>query len=564
VKILHNHLGYTTGARKLALVQSSAPLPGDAFTVYAEDSREAVFSGRLRARGSVARWRQWRYWEADFTPLVTPGRYFVVVDALPPLQSASFCIDDAVYDPQLLSNLLHYFKSQRCTGIFDAADRQCPVFGSEARVDVHGGWYDASGDVSKYLSHLSYANFMNPQQTPQVVWNLIEGRDQAPRAPLWLDERIVDEALHGADFLCRMQHPDGYFYMTVFDRWSKDVHQRRICSYTTQQGHLFDSYQAGFRQGGGSTIAALARASRLPRDGEFSRAQYLAAAERGFAHLRQHNHAYLDDGRENIIDDYCALLAACELWAATGTASYREAAQARAQGLMARQDHEGWFWADDAKTRSFFHATEAGLPCVALLRFLAVLPDAAEATLVQRALLLAWRHEISISAPGPANPFGYPRQFVQMPGRPGRAQFFIPHDNESGYWWQGENARLASLAAAALWSARGLGDAEIARDLTHYAQSALDWIFGCNPFDACMMQGQGRNNPRYEPGYWNAPGGVCNGITAGLDDEEDIDFRTPAQTTPMHSWRWSEQWLPHGAWLFLALSAHLHPDVAPG
>jgi len=26
------------------------------------------------------------------------------------------------------------------------------------RVDVHGGWYDASGDRSKYLSHLSYAN----------------------------------------------------------------------------------------------------------------------------------------------------------------------------------------------------------------------------------------------------------------------------------------------------------------------------------------------------------------------------------------------------------------------
>ena len=37
------------------------------------------------------------------------------------------------------------------------------------------------------------------------------------------------------------------------------------------------------------------------------------AARRGYLHLREHNLAYLDDGVENIIDDYCALLAAIEL-----------------------------------------------------------------------------------------------------------------------------------------------------------------------------------------------------------------------------------------------------------
>ena len=90
--------------------------------------------------------------------------------------------------------------------------------------------------------------------------------------------------------------------------------------------------------------------------------------------------------------------------------------------------------------------------------------------------------------------------------------------------------------------------------MQRYAQGALDWIFGFNPFDACMMQGHGHNNPRYEPGHWNAPGGVCNGITSGLANEDDIDFKMPCETKPVHSWRWSEQWLPHGAWLFLALA----------
>jgi hypothetical protein len=85
-----------------------------------------------------------------------------------------------------------------------------------------------------------------------------------------------------------------------------------------------------------------------------------------------------------------------------------------------------------------------------------------------------------------------------------------------------------------------------------------------------MLQGWGHNPPRYEPGFWNAPGGVCNGITSGLADEQDIDFRKPEETEPMHSWRWTEQWIPHAAWLFAALSYGLpvpqssHPIAADG
>lgn len=560
MKILHNHLGYPLAAPKLALLQASAAPPAGTFTVYDDETRQAVFGGPLRERGGVARWRDWLYWEIDFSPLRAAGRYFIALDGgQPPLQSQRFEVTAAPYDMQLLSDLLHYFKSQRCSGIFDRADRDCPLHGSGDRIDVHGGWYDASGDTSKYLSHLSYANFMNPQQAPQVVWNLIEGRARLPQQPLWMDERIVDEALHGADFLLRMQHPDGFFCTTVFDRWSKDVAQRRVCSYATQQGHLSARYQAGWRQGGGMAIAALARAGGLPRDGDHPRAAYLAAARTGFEHLQRHNPDYVDDGVENIIDDYCALLAATELLAATGEPRFRDAAQSRAARLVGRQHADGWFWADDARTRSFIHAAEAGLPFVALLRYLEVLPDDDGAHAVKQTLRLGLQHELSISARRDGNPFGYPRQRVRLPGGAERVQFFIPHHNDSGYWWQGENARLASLACAARAAMRVLPDEG---GLAEYAQAALDWIFGCNPFDACMMQGRGHNAPRYESGYWNAPGGVCNGITSGLEDEDDIDFKRPQETTPMQSWRWSEQWMPHGAWVFLAVSISMQAPQA--
>jgi hypothetical protein len=555
LRILHNHLGYFTHGAKRALVQSNTPLKADKFSIYDANTREPVFHGELSTQGPVARWRDWKFWEADFSALKVPGKYFLAIDGISPaLTTSAFGISDRLYDGQYISDLLHYFKSQRCTGLYDNADRSRPKFGSQERRDVHGGWFDASGDVSKYLSHLSYANFMNPQQIPQVVWNLIDGRHRLPQQSVWLDERMVDEALHGADFLMRAHDPAGYFYMTIFDRWTKDIAQRDICSYATQKGLKADTYQAGYRQGGGIAIAALARASTLPRDGEYARAEYLTAAERGFAHLEANNLSYLDDGRENIIDDYCALMAAVELFAATSKDIYADAAARRALRLTARQSEEGWFWADDAKTRSYFHAAEAGLPYVALLRFAEVLENLPSSATALAAVKHGLAGEIRLTREGDANPFRYPRQHVVMPGKPARIQFFIPHENESGYWWQGENARLASLASAANWAAHVFQDDQAAAIFASYARDVLDWIFGFNPFDACMMQGLGRNNPRYEVGFFNAPGGVCNGITSGLKDEEDIDFISPEDTLIDHSWRWNEQWIPHGSWLFHALS----------
>ncbi|WP_449436342.1 hypothetical protein [Pedobacter steynii] len=51
------------------------------------------------------------------------------------------------------------------------------------------------------------------------------------------------------------------------------------------------------------------------------------------------------------------------------------------------------------------------------------------------------------------NPFGYARQYFKLNGKV-KQGFFIPHENETGWWWQGENARLGSLATASLLGGR--------------------------------------------------------------------------------------------------------------
>ncbi len=568
MQLLINHIGYEAQGPKQAILNTKKErLSSYSALLVCADGHQTVATLNILKQGEVANWHQGNFYTVDFSQIQQPGRYYIKYEQL---RSDTFEIGNDVLKKHTFSDLLHYFKSQRCGGIYDQQDKQAPIFNSDRTVDVHGGWYDASGDVSKYLSHLSYANFLNPQQIPMIVWNMLKGFQQHKDLELlakYSKVRLAEEALFGADFLARMQDPAGYFYMTVFDKWSKDTNQRDICAYATQDGHKSDDYQAAFRQGGGVSIAALAAASQLGIDGEFTSQEYLAAAEKGYWHLRENNHSYLNDGTENIIDEYCALLAATELSKATNLEKYHAEADFWAEKLIARQqsdeNYQNYWSATSDGARPYFHAAEAGLPVIALCEYYLARPESSQAPAVRAAINNAVRFELEITSQV-TNPFGYPRQYVKSVSGSKRDAFFVAHENESGYWWQGENARLGSLATMAYVAYPFIDDAQIQSQLENYAQNALNWVVGLNPYDMCMLDGHGRNNPDYLPeiGFFNAKGGICNGITGGFEDEEDIAFNPEGQKDDMlQNWRWGEQWIPHGAWFLLAIltqSHHLH------
>ncbi|MFB1085513.1 glycoside hydrolase family 9 protein [Vibrio diabolicus] len=558
--LLTNHIGYEHLGPKKAIVQTEQPhLSSYTAQLICATTEQTVATFAVEEQGKVANWHQGYFYLIDFSSFTDSGDYFLQVEDT---RSSSFTIGEHILLDQTLSDVIHYFKSQRCGGIFDQQDRQAPILNANQTVDVHGGWYDASGDVSKYLSHLSYANYLNPQQTPMVVWNILKGLsllEGSEDIAAFTRTRLIEEALFGADFLVRMQNEKGFFYMTVFDKWSKDTAQREICAYETQLGHKFDDYQAGFRQGGGVAIAALAAASRLGVHGEYDQQKYRNAAENGYWHLKEHNTQYLNDNEENIIDEYCALLASVELFTATKETRYLEESRWWAQRLVARQmsdEQIQHFWsANQDGSRPYFHAAEAGLPVIALCEYLSIEDDSVQTESVKRIVNRACEFEIKISNKV-TNPFGYPRQYVKGVNESKRDAFFVAHNNESGYWWQGENARLGSLATMAYLAQPHIASQEIQQQLSVFAQDALNWIVGLNPYDMCMLDGHGRNNPDYLPqyGFFNAKGGVCNGITGGFEDEEDIAFNPPAQKDDMlQNWRWVEQWIPHGAWYLLAI-----------
>ncbi|MDB4904127.1 MAG: hypothetical protein JWQ63_3408 [Mucilaginibacter sp.] len=558
-----NQVGFDSKGPKTAVIGANHKLSGKTeFYLINTINNKKEFTGDLGNSQSIDEWTPGKiYYRADFSSFQKSGKYqvSVVIDDKT-YTSFPFEIEENALAKLTISSIIHYYNKQRANTPGElAADAHMHMVGSDKTVDMRGGWCDASGDVSKYFSHLAYANFVSPQQTPLVVWSMVSASESIPKllAKWNIKDSLDNEALYGADYMMRALSKDDYFYMIVFSFFNKDPNARRIVGLHANSVTT-DEYQCAFREGGGMAIAALARISQWKKNGEFTSQQYLDGAKRAFAHLLINNTKYDDDGKENIIDDYCALMAATELWIATDSSLYRDEARKRAQNLNKRMTAEGYFISNDGN-RPYWHAADAGLPIVALSRYLAKEKDETLRTEALTTIKKALDYNIAVTNKV-SNPFGYARQSFLYKGAV-QDGFFIPHDNETGWWWQGEDARLGSLATAALVGGRlvypAKGNWGTKAPLADFASQQVSWILGCNPYSICFMYGFGKNNVPYMHsnfGHGSERGGVSNGITGkkGNGDGSGIDFKTEDEG---NEWRWTEQWIPHAAWFLQAITA---------
>jgi hypothetical protein len=565
-----NQIAFDSQAPKIAVVQFDSKLTrAVSYNLINIQTGKIAFTGRLTRPETITDWLPGKlFFQADFSAFNTPGKYKLRIKlGGSRYESYSFAIGENALAKQTLSSIIHYYNKQRANTPGELeADSKMQLFGSDKRVDMHGGWCDASGDVSKYFSHLAYANYLSPQQTPLVTWSMVSASEAIPQLlTKWnLKDSLDNEALYGADYMMRALSKDDYFYMIIFSYFNKDPSARRVVgllanSVTTNQ------YECAFREGGGMAIAALARISQWHKNGDFTSEQYLDGARRAFAHLLINNTKYDDDGKENIIDDYCALMAATELWIATNDDLYRDEARKRADNLTKRMSKAGYFLANDTG-RPYWHASDAGLPVVALSRYLDKESDANHRAMALKTIKQALDYNVSVTN-NVSNPFGYARQSFMFKNKV-KDGFFIPHENETGWWWQGENARLGSLATAAITGGRLVypdrGNWGIKSTLAAYASHQISWIMGCNPYNRCFIYGFGKNNVPYMAsnyGHGSERGGISNGITGkdGNPDGSGIDFKTEAEG---NEWRWTEQWIPHAAWFLQTVAVMAQPVAA--
>lgn len=580
--ILINQLGYDSKGTKWAVYQGKEEDGAGHFSIRSEDGTE-VFAGEAKESGTVANWKRGYYWTLDFTELSQSGTYRIYLKTNTQVViSDSFEVEEYLVTMRLINAANYYFKAQRSSGEWLEEDKHVRFRGErEGRMDVHGGWYDATGDYGVHLSHLSHGSVHNPQQAAFSAYAFFKAAE-------WLEEsgnieytmikrRMLDEGCWGADFLMRLRAPSGSLIRSVNRGKALDhVRDNREISFeyhgsstqfsqkaaTADEESITDeNYEVSLRSGGGTAIAALAIASRYYYPGtDYSRDEYLNAAKDAWHYLAANNERYTNDGEWNLLDEYCSLLALTELYRASGEYEYLCEAGTMAERIYdrAREDRNGNSYLTSIGEQPFFHASDEGLAVIGLLEYAKVELDGEKADKA-RLFCEKMMRGVLERTEGVNNPFGYPRMLVKAGAKEEKEQFFFPHDTSVAPWWQGDNARILSLSAAARNTARVVSDEKLAERLNRFADNQINWIMGLNPFESCMMEGYGKNNVEYFFGgrydFINCPGGICNGITSGLEDEEGIELiRKPCEAI-QDNWRWAEQWIPHVSWFICAETA---------
>lgn len=577
--ILINQLGYDREGTKCAVYQGNPKDRAGRFYVRTQEGQE-VYCGRAEECGNVANWQTGYYWTLDFTGVNTAGVFRIYLETENQVVvSDTFEIEEYLVTMRLLNAANYYFKSQRSSGEWLEEDRNAKFRGErEGRMDVHGGWYDATGDYGIHLSHLSHGSVHNPQQASFSAYVFFKAAE-------WLEEsgnieytmikrRMLDEGCWGADFLMRLRAPSGSFIRSVnrgkaldhvrnnreisFEYHGSSTQFSKKAATADQERITEDNYEVSLRSGGGCAIAALAIASRYYYPGtDYTRDEYLKAAKDAWHYLVNNNERYTNDGEWNLLDEYCALLALTELYRASGEYEYLCEAADMAERIYARlrEDKNGKAYLTVKEEQPFFHAADEGMPVMALLEYAAIELNRGKSLKAKLTCEKLMRSLLERTK-AVQNPFGYPRMLVKAGEEGNREQFFFPHQTSVSPWWQGDNARILSLSAAARNMAYYTENAEFAGELNRFADNQINWIMGLNPFDSCMMEGYGKNNVAYffdgRYDFINCPGGICNGITSGAEDEESIALiRKP--TEKIHdNWRWAEQWIPHVSWFICA------------
>ncbi len=219
--ILTNHLGYDAWGPKRAVIQEQTDDEIGPCRLREETSDEQVAELTPQRAGAVKAWGDWIYWTIDFSDVRREGTFYLECDdSGDGIVSEPFVIGRSLLEHRTLSDVIYYFKGQRASGALDAADRALPFEDQTGRtIDAHGGWYDATGDYGKHLSHLSFSTYFNPQQLPLTAWALLEAHDLLDRRadPVSRQylKRLLDEGAWGADYLVRIKAPNGSFYRSV-------------------------------------------------------------------------------------------------------------------------------------------------------------------------------------------------------------------------------------------------------------------------------------------------------------------------------------------------------------
>lgn len=558
VSVLVNQVGYDAVREKIFLVQVEESLPQQPALVFQliTETGRVVFAGGLVSRGRVnggtpSDWGV-RYWTGDFSQFQAVGTYRVRIQVgSEKYLSFPFHIGGEVIFAETMMPAVHFFGFQRCgyavRGLHPAChmdDARIPAALGGGHLDATGGWHDA-GDFNKYTSLAS----------PSVYALLASARGGSKQSLSDASrQEILNEGLWGADWLRKMWQPGkGIVYQDVWSGY--DYFRGTPDKETDNRPGTADDRPVRGEGPNAMTAAALAAAARTT-----GRREYRDAAEDLWRGAVKSSSNYPEDawvatcnGIPDLGEDTAGrmvrrtaslLLADLELEALTGEHQYTEDARSCVEFLVHEQKPDG-LWPSDF----YSHIVFDGVPPAALALYVQAHPGTGLATHVEKALQL-WLHKKLALA---ANPFS----LIQW----SESAIFNPYVGKT--WYVGQNSQYLSEAWALYLVAGLLKDPRAGRLADHQ----LDWILGLNPYNLCLMEGQGTSNPpQYFPGWTpdrkcnTVPGAIPNGFCRpnAREDRPWFDMRNPPEQVDWHT---SEPWEPHNAFFILALAARVSKGI---
>src|ERR1700744_2035716 len=213
-----NQVAFNAGAPKDALIGDDKVYAGKVtFTIVSKATHGTMYTGMLGPKQQINEWAPGKYfYNADFSSFNQTGDFQLCIKVEgKEYYSDPFYIGSNALAELTIPSVIHYYHKQRANTPTElSVDSHVKLFGSDKTVDMHGGWCDASGDVSKYFSHLAYANFMSPQQTPLVTWARLNADEAMPDLlnKMGVRDSLQSEALWGADYMTRALSDSSYFY----------------------------------------------------------------------------------------------------------------------------------------------------------------------------------------------------------------------------------------------------------------------------------------------------------------------------------------------------------------
>ena len=151
-----NQIGFDTKSPKIAVIGVDNKVPGKFFfNIINELSGKTEFTSIAGKPETIDEWVPGKiFYQADFSSFEKTGSYklHIVVNGIT-YNSYNFIIEENALAKLTIESIIHYYNKQRANTPQELeADRKMLLYGSTKTVDVHGGWCDASGDVSKYFS----------------------------------------------------------------------------------------------------------------------------------------------------------------------------------------------------------------------------------------------------------------------------------------------------------------------------------------------------------------------------------------------------------------------------